>query len=93
LFADCTTKGLQTARGLGPSIANPNSVSQVAPVHAPPDTLYVLDCNEGRFYKWCNPKKESRNAYMAQLKIFSSEFQNGVDVFKVMASKVTGFLL
>ena len=31
--------------------------------------------------------------YMAQLKNLSSEFQNGVDVFKVMASKVTGFLL
>ena len=30
---------------------------------------------------------------MAQLKNFSSEFQNGVDVFKVMAWKSTGFLL
>ena len=39
------------------------------------------------------PKKKSRNAYMAQLKNFFSEFQNGIDVFKVMASKVTGFLL
>lgn len=39
------------------------------------------------------PKKKSRNAYMAQLKNLSSEFQNGVDVFKVMASKVTGFVV